>query len=160
MLSVLFAPTLFAMSMMVAQDSGDLSPQDQARAFAAAGFTQSGGQWRSDCADTSAAYTPGAIDLVDDLDGDGKPEAFITESSAACYGAAGTAFVLVSKQSGGTWRLLLRATGYATPLSGRGIVGLPDIEVGGPGTCFPVYRWNDHEYAIDRHQYEGQPCQP
>ncbi|MEQ1509986.1 MAG: hypothetical protein ABL909_06225 [Sphingopyxis sp.] len=151
---------LFAMSMMVAQDNGGLSAQDQASAFAAAGFSQVGGQWRSDCADSSAGYTPGGIDMVDDLDGDGKPEAFITEGSATCYGAAGTGFALVSKGAGGRWRLLLRAAGYATPLSGRGIIGLPDIEVGGPGGCFPVYRWNDHDYVIDRHQYEGRPCTP
>ncbi|MEQ1724732.1 MAG: hypothetical protein ABL882_02265 [Sphingopyxis sp.] len=147
------------MTMLTAQ-AGELSAQDQAHAFAAAGFTQAGGQWRSDCTDSSAAYTPGAIDMVDDLDGDGKPEVFITEGSALCYGAAGTAFALVSKRSGGTWRLLLRATGYATPLSGRGIIGLPDIEVSGPGECYPVYRWNDQAYAIDHHQYEGNPCQP
>lgn len=153
--------TLFALTLMSAQTVPDLSEQDRSRAFAAAGFTQTDGQWHSDCSDTgSASYVAGAIDLVDDLDGDGRPEAIITESSAQCYGAAGTAFALVSKQAGGQWSLLLRANGYATPLSSAAASGLPDIEVGGLGECFPVYRWDGHDYVVDRHRYDGRPCQP
>lgn len=138
----------------------ELSAQDQNRAFTAAGFSMRDGQWHSACIDEGDAYVSGTLDLVDDLDGDGKPEAIITEASSACFGEAGTAFALVSKQAGGEWRLLMRANGYATPLSGRGIIGFPDIEVGGAGECYPVFRWEEGEYRLNRHQYEGRPCQP
>ena len=28
--------------------------------------------------------------------------------------------------------------------------GYPDIEIPGPGTCFPVWRWNGSAYAIHK----------
>ena len=37
--------------------------------------------------------------------------------------------------------------------------GWPDIQVGGPGFCFPVLRWNGKEYILNRHEYEGKPCE-
>ena len=133
---------------------------EQAAIFRAAGFARTRGQWRS-CDDPgSAGYTPGAIDLYRDVNGDGLPEAVVTEGSAACYGMAETGYVVVSKQRGGTWRRLTGGQGFATFLPGKTPSGWPDIEVGGPGFCFPVERWNGREYALHRYQYEGRRCTP
>lgn len=136
-----------------------LSATDKAAAFKAAGYMLKGGQWHA-CDDPTPSYTPGAIQDVRDLNGDGRPEALITEGSGYCYGNTGVSYSLVSKQANGSWKLITHSTGIATFLSTKGVGGWPDIEIGGPGFCFPVERWNGHAYVLQRHQYEGKPCQP
>jgi len=139
---------------------GTLTPADEAAAFEVAGFARVEGQWRG-CDDPgTAGYAPGAIDQVADLNGDGLPEAFISEGSTYCYGAAGVGYKLVSKQAGGAWKLIAGGAGMPTALEAKGVDGWPDLEIGGPGFCFPVERWNGSEYELDRHQYEGQVCDP
>lgn len=137
-----------------------LSPADTAAAFRAAGFQRVDGHWQA-CGDPgSAGYTPGAIEQVTDLDGDGHPEAVLTEGSAACFGMAGTGYSLVSKQPDGRWRLIDQREGIVTVLKTRASGGWPDLEIGGPGFCFPVLRWNGRAYTLHRHQYEGKRCTP
>ena len=36
--------------------------------------------------------------------------------------------------------------------------GWQDVEIGGPGFCFPVMRWNGKQYAVLRH--EDRPRAP
>ena len=135
-----------------------LSSADRAAAFRAAGFKLLGGKWTTGCDDSSGApYTPGTIETVRDLNGDGQPEAVITEGSSFCYGNTETAFWLVSRQAGG-WKLITNDTGIATFLPTRGVGQWPDIEIGGTGFCFPVQRWNGRAYVVHRKQYEGKPC--
>jgi len=131
---------------------------DDSAAFKAAGFRLSGGEWKA-CDDPgSASYVPGQIEQVADLNGDGAPEAVITESSAACFGAAGTGYYLVSSDAAGKWRLVDSGIGFATFLKTRGVDNWPDLEVGGPGFCFPVLRWDGKAYAPNRREYEGKAC--
>lgn len=136
-----------------------LSPPDEAAAFKAAGFKLKGKKWRA-CDDPTPTYTPGAIEQVRDINGDGYPEAIITEGGTYCYGNTGAGYSLVSKQANGSWKLITNGTGILTLQTTKGVAGWPDIEIGGPGFCFPVQRWNGHEYALQRHQYEGKPCRP
>ena len=150
MMVVLFCTPMLA-------SSTKLSPADEAAAFKAAGFTLKGKQWRA-CDDASASYTPGAIEEVRDLNGDGHLEALITESSTNCYGNTEAAYSLVSQQPNGTWKLVTKGVGMVTFLSTKGVGGWPDIEVGGPGFCFPVLRWNGSEYVPHGQEYEGKPC--
>lgn len=146
---------LMVLSATTAQADG-LSQADQAAALKAAGFANG----KSDCAEQGdASYTPPALEQVEDLNGDGRPDALITEGSTACYGMAGQGFFLVSQQTDGSWKLLASGAGIATFLSSKGAGGWPDIEVGGPGFCFPVLRFDGHEYQPHGQQYEGKPCQ-
>jgi len=133
---------------------------EKAAILRAAGFTLRGGAWRSaECdAPADSAYTPGSIERYEDINGDGRPDALVTEESAFCYGMAGTAFWLVSQEPDGKWSLLTQQTGVAGLLKTRGVGGWPDLEVGGPGFCFPVLRWNGRTYALNRHEYEGKAC--
>lgn len=149
---------LFCSTAAAGAPSG-LSQSDTSAAFKAAGFALKGQQWRQ-CDDPSPAYSPGEIAEVRDLNGDGLPEALITEGSTYCFGHAGAGYTLVSKQASGLWRKLAGGTGIATFLSRKGKDGWPDIEVGGPGFCFPVERWNGKAYTLHRHQYEGKACRP
>lgn len=143
--------------LCAAAAAAPLSAADQAAAFKAAGFKQQGKQWRA-CDDPTASYEPGAIQEVRDLNGDGRPEAILTEGGSFCYGAAGYGYSLVSQQADGRWQLITNGTGILTVLAGKGAGGWPDLEIGGPGFCFPVARWNGRQYAVHRHQYEGKPC--
>jgi hypothetical protein len=68
--------------------------------------------------------------------------------------------VLVSKQADGSWKRIAAAQGIPTFLGTKGAGDWPDIEVGGPGFCFPVQRWNGREYVLHHHSYEGKPCRP
>jgi len=134
-----------------------LSPADEAAAFRAAGFKLKGKQWRA-CVDDPSPNTRGEIGEVRDLNGDGQPEALLTEGGSYCYGNQVGGYWLVSKQANGSWKLITSGTGIPIFLATKGAGGWPDIEIGGPGFCFPVERWNGKKYVLQRHQYEGKPC--
>lgn len=138
----------------------ELSEAEQSAAFRAAGFENVDGKWQG-CGDPgTASYTPGAIEQVSDLNGDGRPEVVITEGSTYCFGMTGTGFALVSKQADGSWKLINGGQGIMNPLATKGAGGWPDLEIGGPGFCFPVERWNGTAYELNRHEYEGKACKP
>lgn len=134
-----------------------LSSADEDAAFKAAGYTLKGKQWRN-CDDPTPTYRPGVIQEVRDINGDGRPEAVITEGGTFCYGNTGAGYSLVSKQASGSWKLITNGTGILNFLTTKGTGGWPDIEIGGPGFCFPVERWNGKKYVLQRHQYEEKPC--
>jgi len=92
------------------------------------------------------------------MNGDGRPEAIISEASTFCYGATEAGFAVVSKQVDGTWKLVTKGGGMLTPLATKGVGGWPDLEIGGPGFYFPVQRRNGTEYKFHRRAYEGKPC--
>lgn len=140
-----------------------LSPAEQTAAFRAAGFKRVKGQWQG-CGDPGTpTYTPGAIEQVLDFNGDGRPEAVVTEGSLFCFGRTEVGYTVVSKQADGSWKQITAGPGIVTVLPTPKVVlaktgGWPDLEIGGPGFCFPVERWNGREYALHRRQYEGKPC--
>jgi hypothetical protein len=142
---------------LVSGAPAQLSPAEETAAFKAAGFSLKGKRWQA-CDDPTPTYTPGAIEDVRDLNGDGYPEAIITEGGTFCYGNTGVGYRLVSKQADGRWRLMTQGVGIVNVLPDRGVGGWPDLEIGGPGFCFPVQRWNGREYVVQRQQYEGKPC--
>ena len=129
-----------------------------AEILAAAGFTLSEGVWGK-CGDPgTASYEGGAVLRQGDFNGDGRTDAIVTEGGTYCFGMTGTGYTLVSRQADGSWTIMDERQGIARLLDSKGADGWPDIEVGGPGFCFPVLRWNGTEYAVDRMEYEGQPC--
>jgi hypothetical protein len=136
------APTGGAAAPPVAERS----PEVRTGGFTAAGCKQKGGQW-SRCEEEvpTASYVSGQIEVVD-LNGDGRPEVWVTEGSVFCYGNTGQATVLVTKDANGTWRKILDEVGVGLPVEGRHL-GWPDIEVGGPGfDKVPPHRWNGSTY--------------
>jgi len=136
-----------------------LSAAETSAAFQAAGFKNSGGQWRSDdCHDDTR---PGPrIEQVADLNGDGRPEGVVVHESSERYGRTGRANWLVSQRGEGRWRLMQSGTGGFNVLATKGSDGWPDLTIVGPGLCFPVLRWNGREYQMQRWEYDGKPCKP
>ena len=134
---------------------------EQAAMFRAAGFVARSGGWgTTDCAGQEGSYSPGHIDAFGDANQDGRPDAVISESSAMCYGMAGTKFWVLAKDAAGKWQVMTAQIGMPEFLDAKGAAGWPDLQVGGPGFCFPVLRWDGKSYRFNRHQYEGKPCRP
>jgi len=156
-MKVVVAITSLVLCQAAQAGASALPPSDEAAAFKAAGFKQHGKQWKS-CKDSSDSYVPGAIEKVQDLNGDGLPEAVITEGGTGCYGDTGVGYTLVSKQADGNWRVMTRGVGILLVQQTKGKDGWPDLEIGGPGFCFPIERWNGSEYKVVGKQYEGKPC--
>jgi len=135
-----------------------LTNAEQSAVFKAAGAVQRKGMWVicRDDPNTSGAV----IEMVRDINGDGRLEALVTEDGTLCNGFAGTGFQLLSKQTDGRWRVMTGGSGIPQFLKTRGADRWPDISIGGPGFCFPVMRWNGNEYKLNRFEYEGKRCKP
>lgn len=125
-----------------------LTAADKIAAFKAAGFTAKGKAWvRCDNPPDMASAQNGFIE-TEDLNGDGKPEVWVKESSTFCYGNTAEAFVLLGKDAGGQWKILLDEVGVPSMLKTK-TLGWSDIEVGGPGMGpFPVYKYNGKAYVM------------
>jgi hypothetical protein len=146
------------MPLAAASTDLTLTDADRLAAFKAAGALQRKVMWVM-CADDPNS-SGAAIDAVRDLNGDGHPDAVVTEGGTFCYGHAGTGYRLLSKQADGKWRVMSGGSGIPEFLTMKGVGGWPDISVGGPGFCFPVQRWNGKAYALHRFEYEGKRCTP
>lgn len=138
--------SLLPIAVVASTSAEELGAEDRAAVFAAAGFVPHGDRYvRCDDAVTASAM-PGFIELAD-LNGDGRSEAWVRESSLFCYGDTAEAFVLLTRDATGVWIKLLDQIGVALPLETRHN-GWPDIEVGGPGPGpFPVYRFDGAAYV-------------
>lgn len=82
-----------------------------------------------------------------DLNGDGQPEVFTVVHGTCLGGWAGNSVNLFIKNADGQWKPQFGFPGTYTVRKTRN-KGFPDIEIGGPGLCFPVWRWNGERYAI------------
>jgi len=132
------------------QAAASPSPAEQAAIFKAAGFTRRGAEWKSGNCDgaESASYQSGRLETYRDLNGDGRPDAVVNEGGAICYGNTGVHFWLLSKQANGTWKPVHEETAIPKFLTTKGVGGWPDIEMGMPGMCNPIWRFNGRAYAI------------
>jgi hypothetical protein len=115
-----------------------------AAVYKAAGLKERGGKILDAC----GKATEPQVDVVD-LNGDGQPEVFVL-AEGTCYGRAGGELSLLIKDSQGRWQSNLGFSAGGYKLLSTKNKGYPDIEIGGPGFCFPVWRWNGKAYAADR----------
>ncbi|WP_404299645.1 hypothetical protein [Alicycliphilus denitrificans] len=149
---LILAAALAGTSSLTYGAGPQLPPTEAAAVFKAAGFKPKGQKWFA-CAE-------GQVSEVRDINGDGLPEVIITESGTECHGMTGEGYSLVSKQPNGAWKRMSAGTGIPLFLQSRGVGGWPDLQVGGPGFCFPVLRWNGRAYSLHRYEYEGKRCKP
>ena len=84
---------------------------------------------------------------VVDLNGDGQPEVFTQVEGTCLGGMAGVFLNLYVKNSAGRWQPQFGFPGMYETLK-TGNKGYPDILIGGPGFCHPVWRWNGSQYAL------------
>ncbi|NUF10410.1 hypothetical protein [Acinetobacter oleivorans] len=142
---LLINSTLFAQTIQVPKS--EVEP-----IFKAANFKKTKNGWAGNC-------NRGEIIIYKDLNGDGHKDAVIQDSSTMCYGNTGVGYYIVSQQKDGQWKKLFSDSGIPTFLKTKGKDGWPDIENGGSGFCFAVYRWNGKEYVFNRREYQGKACE-
>ena|SRR5690606_8877818 len=83
-----------------------------------------------------------------DLNGDGQLEV-MTKEYGACFGMAGVQMNLYIKDKAGQWQPQFGFPGEPNLLTAKKH-GFPDIEVLGPGQCFPVWRYNGTAYQLHK----------
>ncbi|MFG0588756.1 hypothetical protein ACF8D3_12070 [Acinetobacter sp. YQ_14] len=120
--------------------------------FKAADFKKTKHGWAGNC-------EQGEMIIYKGLNGDGRKDAVIQDSSTMCYCNTGVGYHIISQQKDGKWKQLFSDSGIPTFLKTKGKDGWLDIENGGPGFCFAIYRWNGKEYIINRYEYEGKACE-
>lgn len=127
-------------------------------AFLAAGFSKKGRKWIGCEGDSTAEIRDNGLR---DLNGDGVNELIITEQSGPCYGNTGEAFYVMARGADQKWHKLYSTVGiptfFAPTVKTPG--NWPDIEIGGPGFCFPLYRWNGKAYVfLKKNAYSKGAC--
>jgi hypothetical protein len=141
-----------------------LSPQDQATLMHAAGMQLEGGTWKGCDGSSEVDLKQGGVEFRD-LNGDGRPEAIVTDGGVACYGNTGQGFTVLLAVPGG-WKVIQQVGGIPMYLKTHGPDGFTDIMVGGPGFCFGVWRWNGQKYAYSHSESDpggpnaGKACKP
>jgi hypothetical protein len=129
--------------------------------FRAAGMAPIGGDKWTSCAVDPTGRSEAQVAMVEDINGDGRPEAMIRDGGTFCNGHAGVASTVLTQTPEGTWQVLYANQGFVNFLVSRGANGFPDIEAGLPYSCFPYFRWDGAEYQlIAKLSDEGQPCEP
>ena len=123
-----------------------LTAAETVAAYAAAGYVTKGTAIAG-CAAENTTSPPSRFDLqIIDLNIDGRSEAIIGETNAACYGSSGSSFTIVGKDVGGRWHRFGGTVGIAVVRPSRSL-GWSDIEVQLPGPGRPrVLRWSGIGY--------------
>lgn len=136
-----------------AQQTPPLKAAEKIAIWKAAGFSVRGGKAYDSCDQPKQPTIERR-----DLNGDGAVEAIVTDDGT-CYGMTAAYFAVLTPNGPGKWRAVINLIGIPEFLKIRS-KGWPDIEVGGPGFCFPVWRYNGKVYDPHRNQYDGKPCKP
>lgn len=94
------------------------------------------------------------VEIID-LNRDGVNEIFVlVNSNTGCYGFAGGNLVLLVKDKKGQYNKNFNFSAGGYKILKTINKGFPDIEIGGPGFCFPVWRWNG-----DKYEYFKKTCE-
>lgn len=86
---------------------------------------------------------------TEDLNGDQRPEVFVSLGSTCMFGFAGTGVFLSIKDGAGRWQTHKLGAGVYVVQETRH-QGYADVMIGGPGFCQPVLRWDGGTYVFDR----------
>ncbi len=118
-----------------------MSVAEGTQLMSAAGFEIQGNQMLDPCQMPSTPH----VDYID-IDGHGHIVA-VVQDSGGCYGGAGEYFAVMSKDKDGKWKPVINQIGMLGWQKTKNL-DWPDIEVGGPGDCFPIYRYNGTIYDL------------
>lgn len=148
----------------LAQQNVQLSPEQAQKAFVAAEFLgefdpQTLTSKKCKQIDNENHCAVARIEFYQDINGDNNPEVLIIDEADSLfhYGNTGQAFALLTKTNT-DYRLIADSIGIPNFLTIKGKHDYPDLEVGGPGFCFAVLRYNGTDYQYHRHESGGQAC--
>ncbi len=95
--------------------------------------------------DLCGEIRPYEAELVD-LNGDTQPEVFVTKEGT-CEGGRNGAVVMLFVKTGKVWNEQFATSGQHQVMKTK-TKGYSDVEIGGGGRCFPLYKWNGAKYAL------------
>ena len=142
-------------ALLFAKGAGKLTPAEQSQIFAALDLAVSSDG--SSFADTVCGQPAGADVELRDMNGDGQDEVLVIYGNSCVSGAAGSSVVLFIKDAAGEYQTNLGFPGASADPKPEKSKGYPDLVIGGPGFCFPVWRWNGkaYDYLRDEAQAPG-----
>jgi len=138
------APEPPGVALLFAEGHGGLSSADQLLIFQSVGLVVD--STGTGFVDDICGQPGGAAVSFSDWNGDGKPEVLVIAGNSCTSGMAGSSAVLFIKDSAGTYLPNLGFPASSADPQPSSSLGYPDLLIGGPGFCFPVWRWNGKEY--------------
>jgi hypothetical protein len=148
------ADTRAGAALLFAKDTGGLTESQQQEIFAALGLRLADD--RKGFVDDSCGQPADAQVRFEDLNGDRTNEVIADFGNTCMSGMAGTTVALFVKDATSHYRVNLGFPGMIDQKLASKSQGWPDLRIGGPGFCFPIWRWNGKEYAFLR----NEPQQP
>jgi len=130
-------------ALLFGPNDGGISRSDQVLIFSTLGLAvDSSGKG---FLDTSCGQPAGAAVTFSDWNRDGIKEVLVIFGNSCTSGMAGSSAVLFIRGTRGYSTNLGFPAASAEPMATKNL-GYPDLLIGGPGFCFPVWRWNGEEY--------------
>lgn len=145
-LHAIAAFTLLWASQVQAGSTLQVSSSELRQFYIVVGLEEHGGSYVDSCGQPAKPEAE-----IVDLNGDRSPEVFVWVGGSCSGGAAGSELSLFIKDKQGRWAQNLGFPAGGYKLLKAKNMGYPDIEIGGPGMCLPVWRWNGKAYAL----YQG-----
>jgi hypothetical protein len=154
------APAAYEKLFINAQNATALTADDRRAIYAQYNFNVSadGKSLAFADAEQCPSLLAGSGDIqvaTEDLNGDQRPEVFVSLGSSCLFGSAGTGVSLFIKDASGQWQHHDLGAGMYSVEKTRH-QGYADVMIGGPGFCQPVLRWDGSTYVFD-HQVAEQP---
>lgn len=87
---------------------------------------------------------------VRDLNADGVDEIFVIGGNAFLSGFTGSSIWLFIRRAGGAYEPEFGFPAFAYEVLPETRAGFPDLRFGGPGFCWPVWRWDGARYTYLR----------
>lgn len=138
--------------LLFAKGAGKLTASQQREMFVALDLKV--GPDGKSLVDTTCEQPAGAQVEFRDMNGDGKDEVLVLYGNSCTSGMAGSSVVLFIEDAAGKYQTNLGFPGASADPKPEKSKGYPDLVIGGPGFCFPVWRWNGKAY--DFHRQEAQ----
>ena len=136
--------------LLFASGAGKLTASEQREIFAALGLNVAAdGKSLVD----SACEQPVGVQVEHrDMNGDGKEEVLVIYGNSCMSGMAGASVALFIQDAAGKYQMNLGFPGASADPKAEKSKGYPDLLIGGPGFCFPVWRWNGKAYDLHRQE--------
>jgi len=146
-----YAPELRTGAELLFADATDTLPEaDRVEIFQALGFQLApGGQTLLEGLCGLAANQRVRFE---DLNGDGDGEVIVDHGNACTSGGAGSSVTVFIRDGSGRFRPNLGVPGLVAGVLPTSYLGYADLLIGGPGFCFPVWRWDGEAYAYLRNE--------
>jgi hypothetical protein len=147
-------------ALLFAKNPGKLSETERLEIYKKLGL-KVGADGKTLVDDSCGQEVSSEVDIRD-LNGDGVDEVLITYGNTCLSGMAGSSVVLFIKEKSGHYKSELGFSGVIAEERKAKSPGYPDLLIGGPGFCFPVWHWNGKAYVHlrDEPQSTGGCDQP